>query len=33
MSQGKINNKIKYLKIINVGRLTDQKDQLTLLKA
>ena len=24
------NNKIKYLKIINVGRLTDQKDQLTL---
>ena len=27
------NNKIKYLKIINVGRLTDQKDQLTLLKS
>ncbi len=35
MSKSKINNiyKKKYLKIINVGRFVDQKDQITLLKA
>ena len=26
-------NQFKYLKIINIGRLTDQKDHLTLIKA